>query len=218
MKLNKRIKLLATLIPEDKRVIDVGCDHALLDIYLTLNNKNKCIASDINENALENAKKNIKKYNLDIETIVSDGLSNIELQDDDVIVISGMGTNTIQNILNNAKLKKNTTLIIQTNNNLFELRRFVVNLDFKIDEELGFIDKNKRYTQIRFVKGKSKYKNIEYCLGPILMKKHDQDTIDYFKSMLKENIRNLDAIPKKYIFKRIEIKNINKKIKKLLSF
>ena len=64
MKLTKRLNEIVSLIDEGTNVIDIGCDHALLDIYLTLNKKNKCIAADINKNALESAIKNIKKYNL----------------------------------------------------------------------------------------------------------------------------------------------------------
>ena len=83
MKLSKRLEAVATLVDIGKRVIDVGCDHAYLDIYLTLNNDNKCIATDINKNALEQAKKNIKKYNLEdkIETKLTNGLTDIKVKD-----------------------------------------------------------------------------------------------------------------------------------------
>ena len=56
MNLSKRLEAVATLVDLDVTVIDVGCDHAYLDIYLTLNNNNKCIATDINKNALAIAK------------------------------------------------------------------------------------------------------------------------------------------------------------------
>ena len=35
MKLSKRLEVIANLV-DTKRVIDVGCDHGYLDIYLTL--------------------------------------------------------------------------------------------------------------------------------------------------------------------------------------
>ena len=64
IKLSKRLSIVASLI-ESNNIIDVGCDHALLDIYLAQINKDrKIIVSDINENALKNAKDNIKKYKL----------------------------------------------------------------------------------------------------------------------------------------------------------
>ena len=102
IKINNRLKCVASFIDKhDRAILDVGCDHAYLDIYLTLNNENKCIATDINKNALEIAKKNIKKYNLEdkIETKLTNGLTDIKVKDKDNIVICGMGTFTILEIL-----------------------------------------------------------------------------------------------------------------------
>ena len=63
MQLSKRLSAVAGLVTRGNRLVDVGCDHALLDIYLALNRNNvKLIASDINENPLKIAKENIKKY------------------------------------------------------------------------------------------------------------------------------------------------------------
>ena len=126
MNLSKRLQAVATLVDIDSRVIDVGCDHAYLDIYLTLNNGNTCIASDINEKALNNAKENIKKYKLSrkIKTKLTDGLIDIDILDTDTIVICGMGTHTILDILNTNRLSD--TLIISSNNDIELLRREVV--------------------------------------------------------------------------------------------
>ena len=56
-KISKRLELIASFIPDNSKVIDIGCDHGLLDIYLYQNKKNiSIIASDINEQALNNAK------------------------------------------------------------------------------------------------------------------------------------------------------------------
>ena len=38
MKISKRLKSLAGLITLDDKVADIGCDHALLDIYMVKNN------------------------------------------------------------------------------------------------------------------------------------------------------------------------------------
>ena len=59
MILYKRLKAITEYIEEGVRVIDVGCDHALLDIYLTLEKKNKCIASDMNLKVLAKTKEMI---------------------------------------------------------------------------------------------------------------------------------------------------------------
>ena len=75
MIISKRLKTIAELVPNNSNVIDVGCDHALLDIYLALNKNTTCIAIDINENALSNAVNNIKKYKLNnqIKTVLIPG-------------------------------------------------------------------------------------------------------------------------------------------------
>ena len=63
MNLDNRLKRITDFIPSDSYILDVGCDHALLDIYLALNRNNvKLIASDINENPLKIAKENIKMF------------------------------------------------------------------------------------------------------------------------------------------------------------
>ena len=61
IKLSDRLKKIADYVNDDSSMIDIGCDHGLLDIYLIQKKKNiKLIASDVNPNALNNAKKNIK--------------------------------------------------------------------------------------------------------------------------------------------------------------
>ena len=62
MRLQKRIKYLAKLVPKNCPVVDIGCDHGLLDIYLTKYNGNNCIASDIKQTALNQAINNFKRY------------------------------------------------------------------------------------------------------------------------------------------------------------
>ena len=77
MKINNRLKMIGDLVEANSFCLDVGCDHAYLDIYLTQNNENECIAIDINKNALNKAIENINKYNLEekIKTKLTNGLS-----------------------------------------------------------------------------------------------------------------------------------------------
>ena len=199
MNLSKRLQAVATLVDINARVIDVGCDHAYLDIYLTKNNDNKCIATDINKNALEIAKKNIKKYNLEdkIETKLTNGLTDINVKENDNIVISGMGTYTILEILKTNNLSN--TLIISSNNNIDILRREVINLGYYIDSEIFIIDKNKPYIIIKFIKGIKKYSKLDILLGPIL-----KNNIEYKKYIIKKYKNILNNISKKKILLRLK--------------
>ena len=132
MKLTKRLQTICSLVNSGSNVVDIGCDHGLIDIYLTLYNNNNCIASDINNNALEFAKNNIKKYHLEdkIPTIISDGLNNIDIPNNNTIIICGMGTSTILRILENSKNKKIDSLIVQSNNDLYLLRKSITKLGY----------------------------------------------------------------------------------------
>lgn len=210
--LSNRLKEIASFIPDNVKMVDIGCDHALLDIYLYKNRKNiKIIASDINENALEQAKKNIKKYKLDksIETRLSNGLDNINSDEIDTIVISGMGSHTIVGILrmNQKKLINVDNIIIQSNNHIDFLRERILELNYYIDSEKLVKDNNIIYTIISFKKGNKKYNKKEIYFGPYLLKENN----NLFKEKNKQDLEKLEylykIIPKSHILHRIKIKN-----------
>lgn len=204
--ISNRLKKIASLVPKDKRVIDVGCDHGLLGIYLYLYNSNQVVLSDISINCINKSLENLKKYDLEkeIKLIQSDGLEKLEIKTDDIIIIAGMGTNTILNILN-----KNISndLIIQTNNNYELLRKKMTKKNYYIEQEIFFEEKNINYIVMYFKQGKRKYTNIDYIVGPIL--KHDKKYLKYIINKYSFLLKN---IPKKYILKRLKIKKIIKKI------
>ena len=218
--LSNRLKEIASFIPDNVKMVDIGCDHALLDIYLYKNRKNiKIIASDINENALEQAKKNIKKYKLDkfIETRLSNGLDNINSNEIDTIVISGMGSHTIVGILrmNQKKIINVDNIIIQSNNHIDFLRERIIELNYYIDSEKLVKDNNIIYTIISFKKGKEKYNKKEIYFGPYLLKENS----NLFKEKNKQDLEKLEylykIIPKSHILHRIKIKNKINMYKKL---
>lgn len=212
MKLTKRLKTICSLVDSGSNVIDIGCDHGLIDIYLTQNNNNKCIASDINENALEFAKNNIKKYNLEdkISTVISDGLEKIDIPCNNTIIICGMGTTTILKILSNSKTKKIDNLIIQSNNDLYLLRKSVTKLGFYIEKDIKIEDKNIFYTIIKFKKGYKKYKYYEYLYGI------DLSNCDYINNEINKNNKIINMLPKNKFIKKISIKLKNRYLKKHL--
>ncbi len=110
MKISKRLRVIGDLVTDNSFILDIGCDHALLDIYVVSSKKNiKAIASDINEKPLEFAKKNIEKYNLNnsIKVVKADGLDSYE-EGVDTVVMSGLGATTIINVL-----KKQTRFVNQ---------------------------------------------------------------------------------------------------------
>ncbi len=169
MKISKRLETIAELIPSHSKVIDVGCDHALLDIYLSQEKGCECIATDINQSALDQARYNILRFQVKTITILlADGLEGIPISDDDIIVISGMGTLTIEHILEGRKLPKR--MIIGTQTDFEDLRRYVTSLGYRIQDEKYVEEKKKTYVIIDFVRGQENYQEEDYRFGPVLKK------------------------------------------------
>ena len=192
------------MIPNVDRVLDVGADHALLDIYLARKYSNtNFLAIDISEKALENALKNIKEANLEsrIKILLNNGLDNISLNKDDFIVLSGLGTNTIIKIIEKRANEINNVLI-QSNRDLESLRRKMYEFGFKILEEKIIFD-HSYYVFIKFKKGKTNYNNEDFWLGPLTKKSKNYA---YFEFLIKKYKKILPGIPDNDL-KKIEIVN-----------
>ena len=219
IKLSPRLQKITYYIDDNSKMVDIGCDHALLDIYLMQTKMNMTIiASDINKNALANAKKNIKKYKLEekIITQLSNGLEKIDTSDLDTIVISGMGSHTIMGILYNnlKKLQNIKTLILQSNNDLDFLRDKVTKIGYYIQEETLVKDSGIIYTIIKLKKGTKWYSRKQLYFGPILLKEKSPLFLEKCKKDLEKLEKFYPAIPKNNIHHRIithwKIKNLKK--------
>ena len=222
IKLSKRLEAISSLVPVNAKVIDVGCDHALLDIYLYQNKiSKKIIATDVNLNALGNAQENIKKVKLDkyIETRLGNGIDPLNSDDDiDTIIMAGMGAHTIIGILKNnyQKLKNIDNIIIQSNTKLFFLRKEMMKLNYKIDNEVMVLDNKKIYTIIKYVKGKQKYNKKELYFGPVLLKNNSKLFQEYNKKELAKLEMKLKLLPKDKIMMRYKTKREIELYKKIV--
>lgn len=218
IKISPRLEAIATLVPINSNVIDIGCDHGLLDIYLYQKRiSSKIIASDINSLALNNAKENIKRNHLEgiIETRLGNGLDSLNQEDNiDTIIISGMGANTIIGIIKNntKKLSNISTIIIQSNTKNELIRKEIIKIGYQINEEQIVKDNNKIYIIIRFIKAakKTKYTSKELYFGPILLEKDSLLFKEYQKAELKKLLIIKKMIPKNKILERYKINKIIK--------
>lgn len=219
IKLSKRLSTIANMITNSCVVADIGCDHALLDIYLLQTKKvTKAIASDITIGALNQAKDNVKKYNIkDVDLRLGDGLNTISLSDKvDTIILSGLGNVKIANILNENKelLSSIDTIIIQSNTMPDMIRNEVIKLGYKIDDEKQIIENNIIYEIIKFTKGFTKYNKKEIYFGPILLKNKDEIFIKKIENEIEKNERILNKLPNNKIIEKLKIKIFIKKLKK----
>ncbi len=213
--LSLRLSSLTKFVNYNDKIIDIGCDHALLDIFLVKSDLVKSIiASDINVQALNSGIKNIENEGLSdkISARLGDGLNVLTDKDNiDTVIISGMGTNTIMGILNNDHLKDINKLIIQSNNDHTMLRKYVTKLGFFIKSEEYFQDNKKNYINIVFVRGNKKYSKIDLTYGPIL--KHNKPYLEFEINNI-EKIEEL--VPKNKILLHFQLKKEKRVLKKLL--
>ena len=91
--LTKRLQTLADLAKNNDLVLDVGCDHGKLAIYLVENDYvNRVIASDLREKPLERAIEEVKLRGLEdrITCVLSNGIEHVN-ENVDLAIIAGMG-------------------------------------------------------------------------------------------------------------------------------
>lgn len=195
--LSKRLKFIADKVKAKENVMDVACDHGLLAIYLEKEKNCRVIASDIKKTAIEGALENKKRYNSNVEFLVSDGLSKLN-EDITTVIIAGLGSQTAIEILD-TDLKNVNTLIVSVQKDLEDFRRFIHTKGFIIEESLVF-DK-KYYNVFYLTKGKERYSDIEYKYGKDLI--DNKDNLDYFQD-LKTRYENKDDKDLDYIIDRLK--------------
>lgn len=211
--ISKRLNSIVSYVKKKDCVADVGCDHGLLSIYLYEHKLCKrIIASDVNQNALANAEKNIQKKKFPIETILSDGLQNIPMNKVDTIIISGMGTNTILHILKDTNSLKNIhKLIIQSNNDRSYLRKEMNILGFHLEDETVVYENKKYYVTMLYKKIEKQNTKLEIKYG--IIKKENKE---YYSYLVSSYIDILHKIPRKKVWTRYRLKKEIKQIKNFI--
>lgn len=219
MNISKRLKAVSDFLEDNSNIIDVGCDHALLDIYLFKNKKNiKLIASDVKSGPLDQAKKNIDKYNCDIEIRQGDGLDTIT-SDIDTIVITGMGGDTIISILEKGKgkLQQIKCMVLSPQSEWVKVRKYITSLGFYIEDEQIIMDSGKFYLIEKLKKGKRRYDKTELEFGPILLKNKSETFLTYYQNLIMEKENIIKKIPIYKIKDRFKEKIMLKKMKRIIN-
>lgn len=212
--IDERLKCISSMCEPCQCAIDVGCDHGYLAIDLVLNKKaHYVVASDIANGPLNAAKKNIEKVNLTdyISTLLCNGIPN-EIKAD-IIIIAGMGGLLICDILRNNQnsCKK---FILQANNNLPSLRKFLNNNHYKIIDENVCKVKDKYYEILKIVKGAQVLSENELEFGPINLTKKSPLFIEKYTSLLnhylsiQSNFKGSNEQLQKIINEIQKIKNV----------
>lgn len=213
MKLTKRLQTICDFVDFGSDVIDVGCDHGLVGIYLATEKNCKVVCSDINENALANAKKNIQENHLTdkIKTVITDGLDQMDTLDK-TILICGMGTNTMMHIIDHIPCYDMKEFILQANTDWELLREYMVSQGFYISDEKYLCERGKHYVFLKLKPGNLPYEKEDFLIGPVLKNK-DRAYLEYLYQKRRELLKQ---IPYKHIKIRKKLKQEKRMIKKHL--
>lgn len=210
MKINDRLKKIGDLVEANSFCLDVGCDHAFLDIYLVQRGENiKAIASDVKEGPLNHARENINKYHLEdkIECRLGNGLDTYS-DYVDTIIISGLGGRSMIGIFKShlEVLKKVNTIILSPNNYQEDVKRFLCKHHFYLSNEELVKEGKFIYQILVFSRGKRRYSRREYLFGPVLLEKKGKLFDEYYKRELVSREILIKVLPKNYRWKKFLVK------------
>ncbi len=155
---NKRLSAIAKEVPQCRCVADIGTDHAHLPIELVMSGKcERAIACDVKKGPLEVAQKNISELALNdkIELRLGFGLEVLSPDECDCITVAGMGGLMICDILERSKTvsKSADRLFLQPNTCEYDLRKYLYENEYTVENELGVHEGEHYYLIIVCKKG-----------------------------------------------------------------
>ncbi|MBC7324419.1 MAG: SAM-dependent methyltransferase, partial [Moorella sp. (in: Bacteria)] len=131
MRLPKRLAAIAEFVPPGKVAADIGTDHAYLPVYLVQTGRSpRVIATELNEKPWMRARFWVSSFHLEdkIEVRLGAGLQVLSPGEVQVVVVAGMGQNTIRELLaaTPAVLYRLERLILQPMSDAGNLRLWLV--------------------------------------------------------------------------------------------
>jgi len=200
MELAKRLAALATYVPAGGIVADIGTDHAYLPIFLIeAGISEKVIATDLNPGPLESAKRAVEKRHLEdhVDLRLGDGLKTLLPGEAEVLVLAGMGGNTIKEILaaGPGVLKSVNRLVMQPMADAGDLRIWLAGNGWKIIGE-KLVDEDGRLYQIVVAEPGRELFDDKLCLelGPRLIEGRDPLLNAYLGKIIEQYERALSGM------------------------
>lgn len=204
MQLSLRLSAIADMVTTGNRLVDVGCDHGYLPVYLIQQKKiPSAIAMDVRKGPLSRAKEHIRQYGLEeyIQARLSDGLENLKAGEGDTLVIAGMGGPLMERILTDGQSVRDSfsEMILQPQSDIPHFRRFIQSQGFQIVEEKMVEEEGEFYPMMRVVRtcpegdgnenlvSEAAPYTLEEAFGKFLLKEHNPVLYRYL--LREERIR-----------------------------
>ncbi len=229
IKLSKRMQAVANMVKE-KKVVDIGCDHAFVSIYLAGKSSiDGVIAMDVKTGPVDIARANVEMHNLSdkIQVRMSDGFENLREGEADVAIIAGMGGYLMIDILEGGRnhLGNGISLILQPQSDIKAVREYLVACGYEIEQEDMLVEEGKYYSIIRAVPASHQsvnYLSEEYMYGPKLLEAGHPVLKEYLIFSRDKNIQLEDRLLKTDSLKsqdriaelKLEIEDIDRVLQK----
>ncbi|HJB89108.1 MAG TPA: class I SAM-dependent methyltransferase [Candidatus Blautia excrementigallinarum] len=207
MELSLRLSAIAELVTEGNRLVDVGCDHGYLPVYLVEKKKIPgAVAADVGKGPLSRAEEHIRQSGLEtyIETRLSNGLQEIKKGEGDTLVIAGMGGPLMERILSEGRrtLAGFQELILQPQSDVPHVRRYLFMNGFRITEERVVLEDGKFYFIVKAIPAAGNNSRIpevpwteeEFLFGKFLLENRNPILKKYLQRELMIRDRILDRI------------------------
>lgn len=226
--LSVRLETVASFVPENARLADIGSDHAYLPCVLAARDViSYALAGEVVKGPFESAAEQIRTSGVGdrVSARLGDGMDVIEPSDHiNVVTICGMGGDLISKILEkgrlNGKLVGVERLILQPNNGEKKLREWLIGHQFKIIDETILEENGKIYEIIVAENADTteNYSDLEYSFGRFLLQEKNEtfrkkwlseiDKCQYILDSMQKASNNLNEKEEKVINKINEIKEV----------
>lgn len=228
IKLSKRLKTAADFVKPQKKILDIGSDHAYLPLYLVQQEViPEAIAGEVAKGPYNKAMEQVTVHQLEdqIDVRFGDGFEVLRVEEKvGTIFICGMGGLLISEIIKDGlkknKIPRSARLVLQANNAERDLRYLLMDNQFRIIEETIIEENNKIYEVIvaEYIEEKMTYSDLELNFGPKLLEERSALFIQKWYQTLETNQRILKQLENTKNFEKIqELTKKNQQIEKVIS-
>lgn len=195
-----RLETIKSMVSKCETAADIGTDHGYVaEMLLTDNTAKKVIATDLNKGPLNRAIEYMtsKKLNLKCDFRLGSGLTVLQKNESDAIIIAGMGGELIADILSTSKdiAFSANQLILQPMTAYDKLRKFLYENGYKVTDENIVKELHHYYFVIKAEPGRDKIDNeIYYELSKHLLDKKDPIMYEYIEKLINTNKKIIQSL------------------------
>ncbi|MEM7154214.1 MAG: class I SAM-dependent methyltransferase [Myxococcota bacterium] len=189
VELGSRLRTVAALVPVGARLADVGTDHAQLLAWLRARGRiERGIGVDIAEGPLRQAEATLRAAGIDdVQLRRGDGLTPLRPGEVDTVSIAGMGGARMMRLVDTASAVVSglSRLVLQPNTEWTNVRRWIGERGFALDDERMVEDRGKFYVVLAVnpqASATETWSEDELLLGPRLMRQRPAVFLDWLRA------------------------------------